>query len=171
MTAHPASVKSYREWLAEIVEAGHDQRRGMYRDVVDQLYNIEYIYDEYDGGTDYDRYCDGMNLRYEYKYGHRINSRCSVLEMLIALASRIDNEITGIPGTNNAQYWFWVFLFNLGLLDEDADVPGIVSAWLNRDIDRNGYGGIFPIDNAKRDQRLLSTWQQMSDYLTAYRLF
>ena len=73
--------------------------------------------------NDINRADDGKHLRYEfasersYSNYYPIDNRpCSVLEMLIALAIRINDEIMWNPdyGDKTAA-WFWEMIDNLGL--------------------------------------------------------
>lgn len=48
-------------------------------------------------------------------------SGCSVLEMLLALADRIDKELIGDPNFNHAPLWFSRMLENLGIYQYDDE--------------------------------------------------
>lgn len=94
---------------------------------------------------------------------------CSVLEMLIALAAMCSFESLGTPGD-----WYWKFLENLGLssyndrIYDDSDkeaVDAIIARLLDRKYERNGVGGLFPCNNAPRDQTQINLWYQAQAYL------
>lgn len=98
---------------------------------------------------------------------------CSVLEMLTALAVRMDNEYTGIPGEPDPSGIFMEMLNNLGLLDVPSRNFGkfdgtaeILDKWMNREYEPNGKGGIFPLDHITVDQRIQPIWNQMNSYVT-----
>jgi hypothetical protein len=94
---------------------------------------------------------------------------CSFLEMLIALARRASFESSGEPGD-----WFWHFLKTLGI-DQYSDlrynrhvmneIHLKVEKIIYRRYERNGDGGLFPLRNARKDQRRVELWEQMSEYL------
>lgn len=94
---------------------------------------------------------------------------CSVLEMLISLAGRASFEMWGEPGD-----WFWDFIKNLGLHEYNdliyskaimREVDAVVRRWLDREYDKNGVGGLFPLKNANQDQTKLNIWYQLQAYL------
>lgn len=139
---------------------------------------------------DENRASDGLELREEYlreiqypKYVD-IEGECSVLEMLIGLARRMDFE-TSDPydfynTTDRTAYWFWEMIDNLGLLafDDDSyvDYGGMtrvnweIDRLLKRAYKRNGDGGLFPLMQTSQDQRNTELWYQMNAYLTEREL-
>lgn len=102
---------------------------------------------------------------------------CSVLEMLIALAQRMDFELTDLDssGDNTAKY-FWEMLDNLGLSHLSDDVYSLrngeektilaLSRLVARTYQYNGEGGLFPLKCPMEDQREVEIWYQMCAYLT-----
>lgn len=126
---------------------------------------------------DQNRADDGLYLRKIY-YEERdlegifmFGRDVSVLEVLVSLAIRMDNEYIGDPGDPHPEYIFWEFLENLGL---DVYVNSkfscekcekIVGVWLKRRFDSKGKGSIFPIIKPKRDQRKIEIWSQMQEYI------
>ena len=111
-------VYDYFHWLCSIVHADDPQDSYIY--LMEMLYQTEFywIID-----NDINRADDGKHLRYEfasersYSNYYPIDNRpCSVLEMLIALAIRINDEIMWNPdyGDKTAA-WFWEMIDNLGL--------------------------------------------------------
>ena len=128
--------------------------------------------------TDANRAKDGMFLRDRYAnetgdyllYSDRLEP-CSILEMLVALSIRIEEDIMAEPGEEKPEKWFWEMISNLGLYPatdkvyrEDL-VEGVIKAWLSRSYEANGNGGLFPLHHPKKDQRLCSIWDQMNFYL------
>lgn len=103
----------------------------------------------------------------------------SVLEVLIAFAERIDTDLMmGIEDehVDRSGYWLWVMLDNLGIsmydddswnLDAYQDARQKVNIFLNRDYDSLGRGGLFPLENSKKDQRTVELWYQMQEYFIA----
>lgn len=172
----------YFEWLCDMVHV--DQEERSYWLMAKDLYNRKFYslipHDE-------NRACDGKQLREEYleEYGYSdrlldISEECSVLEMLIGLARRMDFE-TGDPyefdgdSEKRMVYWFWELIDNLGLLSFDdesyvefggmTEVDRIIDNFLERQYASDGVGGLFPLNNDEIDQRDVEIWYQMSMYL------
>lgn len=123
--------------------------------------------------NDDNRVADGVELRREFlretnSVGDTawLDMGCSCLEMLIALARRLEFQ-TDRP----AKDWFWRLLDNLELGGSDFDpmshreVDHILSTMMDRTYSYNGKGGLFPLDEPARDQRKVEIWYQMSEYL------
>lgn len=139
---------------------------------------------------DENRAMDGLYLRnrYEHEGGtDGYNGPCTVLEVLIALADRIDMVLDEVDGEFRVPIYFWEMLDNLGLtkytdgsiigtesgygysLEKDDlerdDIDYILERWMNRKYDSDGYGGLFPLRNPKEDQRDVELWYQASAYI------
>ena len=162
----------YFKWLIKM--AGN---RLQYTKLLDRLFNLEFIWDPRIE-TDANRADDGLGLRLLYCAENRKlyegpNTPCSVLEMLLGLSYRIEIDITGEPGEDDFNRWFWVMIHNLkldGMTNDNFDehfVDDAIGRWLSRDIDPNtGEGGIFPIRGRTHlDQRKIPIWEQMGEYL------
>jgi len=100
---------------------------------------------------------------------HDFNTKpCSLLEMLIALAQRMDFILLDDDRIlTNVPKWFWKFIDNLGLkptanLDK---LNLIVESFLEREYEKNGAGGLFPIPDTTKDQRRVEIWYQMMEYI------
>lgn len=104
-----------------------------------------------------------------------LSGPCSMLEMLIALAQRIDYMLSDDSGENRTIEFFWEMLDNLGLADMDDElyfdkggsekVNQILEDLLGRHYRKNGAGGLFPLRRSKTDQRTVEIWYQMCAYL------
>ena len=127
---------------------------------------------------DENRANDGTMLRYYYEEetGTKLTddrSRCSVLEMMVGFSERIDG-IMGEPGEDHRDWWFHEMLRNLDLEKEHdrafdlAETTTTIKNFMRRNIQWNGTGGIFPLNNAHEDQRELSLWDQMSCYMNEH---
>lgn len=96
---------------------------------------------------------------------------CSVLEMLVGLSIRMNNDFVGDPAEEKPDIIFWEMICNLKLDQFDNDhfdsemVDEIVQDWLDREFAYDGEGSIFPIKNPFRDQREIEIWSQMNDYI------
>lgn len=119
---------------------------------------------------------DGISLRDEYGAelgfsGVSFSQNCSVLEMLVALAIRIEDEYTGNPEDEHPEKIFWEMICNLKLDQftdrafQEEDVYLILKKWITRDFNKNGYGSIFPLKHTNRDQTKVEIWSQMNEYL------
>jgi len=98
---------------------------------------------------------------------------CSVLEFLIAFANRASFQ-TDIP----VKEWFWEFMNNLKLdefrqvSDDDVYViEDILYTFIWRQYEPNGYGGLFPLNETRNDQRKIEVWYQFSEYVHERGLF
>lgn len=127
---------------------------------------------------DKNRAIDGINIRNEYfgEYGQDstiIDTPCSFLEFLIALARRMD-YIYGDVHEDRTRDCFWTLLRNMGVieLDDSVDeeylnqmVEEAVDRVINRTFETNGEGSLFPLQNPREDQRNVEVWYQMNQYL------
>lgn len=151
---------------------------GKYSRLFEILHHIEFTWSI---PRDDNREADGLELREEYDipHGYTIEEEedfqehwVSVLEMLIGLAVRVEDEIIGDPADEHPEDFFMDMIKNLGLdifvgkrfLDED--VIKIVRRWLNRRFEPDGRWSPFPVRNDCRDQRELEIWDQMNSYIS-----
>ena len=102
------------------------------------------------------------------------NTECTILEMLIGLSYRLDFETIDSCWEKSIGEWFWILIDNLGLIkyddkklyfNEEEEVIQILKRFVNRQYNRNGEGGLFPLKNPKKDQRRVEIWYQMSTYV------
>ena len=167
-------INEYFEWLTSFTK---DRRHLRYFKLLSLLHSVEFIYSI---PHDENRAVDGVNLRKkfarEYGYGNimrYLNEPCSVLEMLVALSIRceIDIMVDADIGDRTSE-WFWIMLHNLGLegmtdskFKKDKVLDNLY-IFLNREYEPNGEGGgLFIIDNPRRDLRDVEIWYQMCWYL------
>lgn len=98
---------------------------------------------------------------------------CSVLEMMVALAMRLEADIMQNDEYGpRAAVWFWEMMSNLRLfwlddsrLDGDIQVKTVIETVLDRRYDRNGNGGLFPLRSAEEDQTNVEIWWQAQAWL------
>ena len=97
---------------------------------------------------------------------------CSVLEMMIALAIRLEEHIMHDPDIGDrTAMWFWGMLDSMGLSEMDdsefnlAYVEAVVQRFLDRDYRPDGKGGLFTIEECKYDLRKVEIWYQACWYL------
>lgn len=131
---------------------------------------------------DENRALDGIELREEYYETNpyfetdALEGPCSVLEMLIALAQRIDFETKdAVSDEIHTSDWFWEMLDNLGIscydddnfydLDAVFNIAEALDVFLSRSYGADGLGGIFPLKWPTADQREIEIWFQKEAYL------
>lgn len=174
----------YFEWLyAKAFKVRDLESSDSYLTVCSHLHSVEF----WDGvPNDDNRRIEGEELRDEFVSNTSMvdaedyaklysNGRASVLEMLIALAKRADYEVElGTPE------WMRIFLENLDLLKySDARVrvshrtviERIIRIFNQRQYERNGQGGIFPLQRSRKDQRTVELWYQMAAYMKENRMY
>lgn len=129
---------------------------------------------------DKNRIKDGMDLRKEFLAEKKLNphsldyyDKCSVLELLVALAIRINDEYIGDPVNPEPPFvLFWEMLKNLNIdwcNDSKYNTPNVINIlqkWTSRRFQYNGEESIFPLRNPKTDQRECSIWNQMQAYIS-----
>ena len=134
--------------------------------------------------NDDNRGLDGADLRERFADEFAIDVRepwaqgpCSMLEMLISLAERMDHAASGLGLEDSAEGWFWRLLENADLagatdaeyLDREGHTRKSVEYTLDRILSRlyryDGDGGLFPLQDQQSDQREVEVWYQMNAYL------
>lgn len=187
-------VHSYYTWLYDTMCGGRDMIFS-YHELFHALHECPYIpYID----MDENRALDGCNLRYSFaidycKYKTESDSYisimnscqhsiedimilldkpCSMLEMLVALSIKIEEDMSDPEYGNRTQEWFWSMIGTLGLNDmQDGKFDRerfnkITNDFINHNYQPNGKGGLFYIPNSKYDLRNLDIWRQMSLYLS-----
>lgn len=169
----------YFEWMYQLVCNGRYSNRLSYRKLLIKLHNIEF---EYSIEMDSNRAEDGIELRYRFRYENSyeetlvdkyLNDRsCSVLEMMVALAIRCEENIMDDPDIGNrVGQWFWNMIVNLKLgrmndINYDNEyVESVIYKFLKRQYRENGEGGLFTVEHCKYDLRTVEIWYQMCWYL------
>ena len=145
-------TNEYFEWMYNLVCDPDDVS---YRKLLYFLHSQKFIYTI---PMDENRYADGINLRYtfgdKHGYSHPMiasmldTEECSVLEMMVALAYRCENEIMCDSELGDRTgLWFMDMLESLGIdyMDDhyfDVDTATyIIDRFLNREYDYDGRGG------------------------------
>lgn len=164
--------EEYYEWLCTMINPKEHYA------LLSYLHNSEFLWDPQTMPMDENRAEDGRGLRGIFtniagyhQYENHMTDACSVLEMLIGVARRMDYIMLEIGQEEQTDKWFWVLLENLGLdtyTDKDfyaGEVHDILMKFMQRDIDFNGNGGLFPMIHADENQADVEIWYQMSAYL------
>ena len=167
----------YFNWMYKMMCDGETKK---YYELFRFLHRTKF---RYSVAMDENREIDGECLRHRFAdecmYSHEKivesigNSQCSVLEMLIALSVRCEEQIMFDPELgDHPERWFWKMIENLGLIemddrhfDEDY-VNDIVQRFLDRRYKSNGDGGLFTVNNCKYDMRKAEIWYQLNWYLS-----
>lgn len=167
------AVDSYYEWLLEQIDF---YEQPIYWKACDTLFQRPY-YSTFP--MDENRAHDGARLRSVFceetgsvlGYGD-FDCECTVLEMMIGLAHRIEFDNMHDPDLGDRTHeWFWAMFNNLGLdayddyMFDEADVNNIVDIFLERRYDRHGNGSLFTITNPNLDARKLQIWYQAQHWL------
>lgn len=167
----------YVDWLK-------DQATGQ-----DRSYNklLDFLYDKpftYTISMDENRSADGIELRYifgiemmvsyeDIESGLDSGRDCSMLEMMVALARRCENQImVDMEEGAQPERWFHVMLSNLGLSSQTDDnfdegkADYITDRFLSHQYSYNGDGSLFYVCNPRHDMRKTDLWYQAMWYLT-----
>lgn len=181
-------AEAYFEWLYSLV-GSQTRMYGCYKNLMLCFYSHDFYWSI---PMDVNRESDGLDLRSRFcdLYGLDIgeievvfDKPCSVLEMMVALARRIEDTLMWDPIKGDQTYrWFWDMVHNLGLVDENGGEDGVFSdknwnhncevlahhligKFLNRDYEPNGQGGLFPLkDTSFPDQTGIEIWYEMQYY-------
>lgn len=176
-----AARESYFDWMYHLVCEDRYTKK-TYRKLLMHLHSTPFTW-TIEG--DKNRLHDGVNLRWRFERQYRSvfegrdvadilgdPEECSVLEMMIALAIRCENQIMADPdaGDRTGQ-WFWEMIVNLNLGREDDRfynpeyVDGVLQTFLRRTYKRDGAGGLFRVKGFLGDMRTIEIWYQMCHYL------
>lgn len=167
----------YYDWLLEKV-TDTDFNPSRYFTLMRLLYNTEFTWTV---PGDENRAADGLTLREEFakdmgysSFDVRVvlNRPCSVLEMIIALACRMENQIMEdlFIGPRFGR-WVMTMITSLGLRYETEGyfdnnyVDYIIQSFLKREYEEDGDGSLFRIHNHAIDMRKEEIWAQMNWYL------
>lgn len=121
---------------------------------------------------------DGIQLRFifmdeeDWSTEPIAEKPCTVLEMLIGLARKIESEVMWNGETNRTSQWFWMMINNLKLnqfSDQKFDLNQflfILNQFLTRNYEKSGSGGLFPLrENGVENQQKVEIWYQMQSFL------
>ena len=181
-------MDKYFEELIKIVDCQEHPVR-LYKELLWYLYSTEFYWVV---ELDANRAADGLDLRRSLCDDFSIDyfdTPCSVLEMMIALAIRCENDIMYDEELGNrVPKWFWLMIKNLKLDKMDdfsfeiGPVSSTISGLMGRKFGPNGEGSLFPLPKNGQMDHLWTTngpdfwsksgpledeiWVQMSHFLT-----
>lgn len=177
-TATSSITRQYFEWMASIVIPDF-KKRIEYSSLLETLDGEEFLPSM---DMDYNRLNDGKGLRWRFGIDNGFgrasvssyldNKPCSMLEMMCALALRIEETIMLDPEIGD-RTWFWFeeMVISLGLIDQTNTnfnhnwVIFKINMFNRRQYNPNGRGGLFTIDDMSVDLRNLEIWYQMNLYI------
>lgn len=166
--------KLYFEWLVERIKGKY------YEELLEKLYSLPFVVDEHD--RDHSRMVDGAKLREDYKKSNRRlvasgrvafpREACTFLEMLIALAYRLDDDVMyEVKFGDRTVDWFWIFIENMQMSDAtnehwnlhwDRYVTNRYRKIMKHTYGRDGSGGMFIVkERPDDDMRDIDIWRQM----------
>jgi hypothetical protein len=159
-----AAVGVYLDWLGSQVRVDNGKS---YTHLLSALLEKEFVWLI---PNDDNRIADGLEIRQEFteETGIRVEGVCSVLEVILGLARRLEFMAGG-----DAPGWAWQMICNLGL-HKFADPIGtrkafkvdeILQALVWRNYDPDGSGGFFPLAWTDEDQTKVEIWYQLSAYV------
>lgn len=171
--------EQYFNWLCDIVNVSTVS----YDKLLRLLHRIKFRWGNI---RDKNRAEDGTDLRFRFRKSIDGLSRnevlnwhdeepCSVLEMMIALAIRAEEQIMDNPQVGNrTTQWFWSMVASLGLTGMSDDMFDLIEAkdiierFLNREYSPDGKGGLFTIRDCEYDLRDVEIWTQLCWYLDRF---
>lgn len=166
-------MDGYYIWLVNHIDTGTHLARS-HRKLLDELYFTEFIWTV---PMDSNRARDGLELRDFYEAegndpmtsSAHLDGQCSVLEMMVALAIRMERELLHEDENGDrTPDWFWNMVASMGLIDLEDDcfdeyfVRDTLDILLCRKYKTDGKGGLFWVKNRpEKDLRRVEIWYQM----------
>lgn len=168
----------YFMWLLQVVNVDDYHYRNHVK-LLEKLYITEFYAVIH---RDENRLEDGLDLREMYLdamngsvkvTSYTFPPYCSMLEMLVAFARRIEEDIMWDPDYGDrTDEWFWLMLDSLGLSDITDDVfdEKLVENILNDFLERRNNVTLFPVTTPKKASQggskvsQIELWYQMNYY-------
>lgn len=161
----------YYEWLTGAVPYWRSRYSILLRHLYETPFRVTMLMDE-------NRVGDGLSMRARFIWSEHLSADerdllkkqrpCSVLEVMIGLAQRFEEEyMTQYTGEDPIGMWFDPMIRSLGLQnydDQHFDLYGydlIMQAFLNRTYFPDGRGSLFYIPGIETDMRQVEIWKQM----------
>ena len=159
----------YFIWLCNLIQ--DESMYVSYDKLLEHLHDIEFRY-----LLPMDQNCAEYGVYMRYRFAGRdadyIVGPCTVLEMMVALALRCEENIMDDPLVGNRTgQWFWEMIVNLGLgamYDRQYDgeyVESVINRFLDRQYEPDGRGGLFTIKYCDYDLRKVLIRDQLYWYL------
>ena len=171
----------YYRWLLELLDDEYVVDH--YKKLTEKLFETEFTWVM---TFDENRAKDGLRLRKEFANQMGIDAQespnlgalraCSVLEMLIGLARRAENDILWNPDFgDHTGHLFWEMIENLHLdiYDDynwfEDEVDRILEIFLERKYAPDGDGNVFKLERS--DPRKIDLWLQLNRYIIEHESF
>ena len=172
----------YFAWLYDLACGNRYAPEISFRKLLSYLHSVDYIWQI---PLDENRAEDGISLRYRFArlqvHEDLVNAvadmlvgPCSVLEMMVALALRCEEDIMDDTAYGDrTRHWFWNMVVSLGLgsmTDDRFDkraADEIVKTFLYRKYEPNGKGGLFTIKRCQDELRGVELYTQLCWYLNS----
>lgn len=165
--------EDYLTWLySQVADATVENPELTYWKLLKYLFTEEFTWSV---PNDDNRLEDGKALRLEFVDTGMYQNvpddwfelPCSVLELMVGLARRLEFEADG-----KAHYWFWRMMENIRLNKycdswrlQKKTIEHIISRVMLREYKADGQGGFFPLKYPEKDQRQVELWYQLSAYV------
>lgn len=170
--------EQYFNWLCDVVNVSTVS----YGKLLRLLHRTKF---RWSNMKDRNRAEDGVDLRFRFAKHKRLSKNdvlewhdrtpCSVLEMMVALAIRAEEQIMDNPQVGNrTTQWFWGMISSLGLTGMSDDMFDLIEAkdiierFLDREYSPDGKGGLFTIRDCEYDLRDVEIWTQLCWYLDRF---
>lgn len=167
----------YFQWLKSLVGDVHEGKS--YLILLRMLHNREFYWVV---PLDENRAEDGKALRIAYsrQFPEEENDimealigPCSMLEFLIGMAERMDDDLWN--GRNRTDKWFWELICNVKfdkMDDENFDIMGGATYFdvkidkiARKNYSKTGNAQLFPSFKTSKSRHLREFWVEMTDYL------
>ena len=163
--------QQYYEWLTELIPKWRFGYSILIRYLYETPFRVTLLMDE-------NRVGDGLSMRTRFVWSKNLGATerdilkrqrpCSVLEVMIGLAQRFEEEyMTQYSDENPIEIWFGPMIDSLGLgnFDDRHFDPycfdQIMLTFLDRSYFPDGRGSLFYIPGTTTDMRQVEIWQQM----------
>ena len=167
--------EAYYAWLTDMIPS----LRTTYSRLIWKLFDTPFAPTL---AMDRNRLGDGLTLRDRFIWERkgseedrewlRTHRPCSMLELMIALALRCEEEyMTGYTDLDPVGQWFHPMIYSLQLGNQTdnhfdpIEVDCRLRIFMQRQYQPNGLGGLFYIPECRDDLRQVEIWYQMLTYV------
>ena len=174
--------KEYFDWMYHLVCDDKYNRHLSHRKLLYFLNSVEFVPIV---SMDENRMVDGIDFRYRFGFENGYSrdyikryldtKHCTVLEMMVAMAFKVEETITDNRNYGNRTgQWFWGMIVSLGLggmTDSNFDeryCEDVIKRFIDRQYQPNGEGGLFILTEHKADLRRIDIWCQFMWYLNEH---
>lgn len=174
----------YLKFLFDVIRDQNGWRVMTHKKLIEHLHHTLFIVAN---PNDQPRENDGIDLRWRFAWecGHMGDDliyipwfneeHCTILEMMVALALRADENFTRKSNYETTVSWiFWSMVQNMGLLGETdnmydyENVDFCLDRFNNRMYEPNGHGGLFMFPNTTEDIRNVEIWYQLCRWINEH---